>query len=166
MKITEKLIWKYVENQCSPKEFDLIRQNISSDSELKEMYEEIKLIHSTLSTDSAKVQSIDLTDKIMAKINEPPTTKSFSFGGLKYIFGISSLVLVSSFALFKSGVLAGESVDLLGSISQIEIFNSLGQGFTSPQYASYIAALFFGVLLCLIMDDLLNRKHKHNLMFC
>lgn len=98
----EDLLWKYIDNECSPQELEQINALLSSDESFKKMYDEFLQLDSFLvkniSTPLSETFANNLKDIIKEEvtIKQVPAAKSMLFN-IQWvaltIFGVSAILI-------------------------------------------------------------------------
>ena len=158
MKISEELMWKYVEGKCDSLESSSVIAGIKSSESTRLLYEEIKDIHVRLSISDPVAAPADLSRNVMSKIQSAPRRGFTSFNGLKLILGLSAMVMVAVYFLFEGGVIVSGTTSPLGPLSEIGVLDGLSWEFELPTYSYQVGLVLFGIMLCLLMDEILSAR--------
>lgn len=158
----ESKIWEYIDNTCSLDERKQIQQNIESENEWKEIFENISKIHNELQKLTPEEPSLRFTQNVMDEVIQLKPYSIYSFYMNKYFLrGISLFFIIAiSTLLIYSLTLVQWKLDS-SSTSKFTIPNiDWGNYFTFNINTSFIK-LFFAVDIILglfFLDNWLRKK--------
>lgn len=158
----ESKIWEYIDNTCSLDERKQIQQNIESENEWKEIFENISKIHNELQKLTPEEPSLRFTQNVMDEVKQLKPYSIYSFYMNKYFLrGISLFFIIAiSTLLIYSLTLVQWKLDS-SSTSKFTIPNiDWGNYFTFNINTSFIK-LFFAVDIILglfFLDNWLRKK--------
>ena len=158
----ESKIWEYIDNTCSLDERKQIQQNIESENEWKEIFENVYKIHNELQKLTPEEPSLRFTQNVMDEVIQLKPYSIYSFYMNKYFLrGISLFFIIAiSTLLIYSLTLVQWKLDS-SSTSKFTIPTiDWGNYFTFNINTSFIK-LFFAVDIILglfFLDNWLRKK--------
>jgi hypothetical protein len=158
MKISEELIWKYVEGKCDPLESSSVKQGIETNEEVRTLYEDIRAIHVHLSRPTIVSAPKNLSNNVMQSIQSSPKNRFTSFNGIRLILGLSAIAMVTVYFLLEGGVIESGSARPFGPLSEIGVLDGIDWNLGSSTYLTQVGLVLFGVMLCLLMDEFLSAR--------
>lgn len=150
-KITEELLWRYIDGDCSEEEQQLIKNALAEDESLKEAMAERQALHAALKKIEEEEPSMRFATNVMENLPEqlwswrPLVTRQLVG---QFLLGLSGSIAICYLlaASFGPGSTSGNSKQMIGQVS-----NWSNQLFSSS--FSSIIILSSVILICLYFFD-------------
>ena len=157
MKITEELLWIYIEGNCTDAERLTIEQDLEADVNLKKEWLERKILHQMMEKQELESPSMRFTKNVMESL---PKLSNYAITRkqLRPFF----LVVLGSFLVIVLLSFFGETSTDNAAIKQwIPDGESISQVFLQEQFL-FVGLALAAVAVLLLIDQLMQRRLKIN----
>ncbi|MEM8525650.1 MAG: hypothetical protein AAGG68_13495 [Bacteroidota bacterium] len=157
MKITEEILWNYIEGNCNEAERLRVEKALKTDVNLKKEWLERKLLHEIMEKQELESPSMRFTKNVMEalpKMSNYAITKKQLRPFLFVILG--SFLLITFLSVF---------IETPADNSTLEQFNSSAQAMSSfflQEQVLFIGLALGAVSVLLLLDQFLQKRLKIN----
>jgi len=155
MKITEKLLWKYIEGDCTTEECFTIEQALEVDSTLKKEWLERKILHQMMEKQELKSPSMRFTKNVMESL---PRLYDYSISK-KQLRPFLWVVLGSSLIILLLAIFSNTTADNSSIMKWLPNGNAMSSFFLQDQLL-FVGLAMGAVAVLLLLDQFMQKRLK------
>ncbi|MEM6697698.1 MAG: hypothetical protein AAF806_28810 [Bacteroidota bacterium] len=153
MKVTEELLWKYIESDCTDAERLTIEQALATDADLKKEWLERKILHQMMEKPELESPSMRFTKNVMESL---PKLSNYAITR-KNLRPFFLVVLGSFFTIILCSLFIETPVENAATQQWMSNAEKVSQVFLQDQFL-FVGLAMGAVAILLLVDQIAQRR--------